>query len=126
MKWKIALAAALLLLLSAVPGSAYIYRDGSLSRGQRIYLDIEINSTGNYQSLAYMGANGTLDADLCIYSPYGNKIFTMSGSAEQKPQMVTFTYSGTYRFEIVGYSGSGSYLLFLGDKNEWEQVANRQ
>lgn len=126
MKLRTAMAAVSLLLLSALSGQAYIYRDGSLSRGQRIYIDIEINSTGNYQSLAFMGANGTLDADLCIYSPYGNKIFTMSGSSEPKPQLVTFTYSGTYRFEIVGYSGSGSYMLFLGDKNEWEQVASRQ
>ncbi|MBI4726340.1 hypothetical protein HY768_03795 [candidate division TA06 bacterium] len=126
MKWKITIAAVLLLLLFAVPGRAYIYRDGSLSRGQRIYIDIEINSAGNYQSLVYMGANGTLDADLYIYSPYGNKIFTMSGSSTGQPPRVTFTYSGTYRFEIVGYSGSGNYLLFLGDKNEWEQVASRQ
>jgi hypothetical protein len=125
MKWKITIAAALLLLLFAIPGSAYIYREGSLARGQRIYIDIEINSTGNYQSLTYMGANGTLDADLYIYSPYGNKIFTMSGSSAGQPQMVTFTYSGTYRFEIVGYSGSGNYLLFLGDKNEWEQNKQR-
>jgi len=122
---RMIMTAAALLLLFAIPGRAYIYREGGLSRGQRIYIDIEINSTGNYQSLTYMGANGTLDADLYIYSPYGNKIFTMSGSSAGQPQTVTFTYSGTYRFEIVGYSGSGNYMLFLGDKNEWEQNKQR-
>lgn len=126
MKWKITMAAGLLLLLFAGAGQAYIYREGNLSRGQRVYIDIEINSNGNYQTLTFMGANGTLDADLCIYSPYGSKIFTMSGTSAPQAQTVTFTHSGTYRFEVVGYSGSGNYMLFLGDRSEWEQVVNRR
>jgi|GEM_PF-3552066 hypothetical protein len=127
MRWKITAAmAALLLLLAAAPGSAYIYKEGNLGRGQRFYMDIEMNFNGSCDYMVLLAANGTLDADLYIYSPFGTKIFTMNGTSATEAQEVAFSSSGTYRFEIVSYSGSGSYLFFMGDRSEWKQVKQQR